>query len=400
MKKAIVVLLLLVTLLVGCADQNEGADSSTVPGTSASASSYSDITCYSASNHDVFLVGSPTDADVLSLRLPSTWVLTKRGSSFVISNERGEIGAIVPGADPNAAKWEAACEEEHKSLSTVSVAKIVEKRIGGSDFRHRFTYTYRSNGRTRTITLTVNYAEADSFSQDFIYGGAKTKQVRTDPQIGLVSAASAKKSVLILGNSFIGTSKIGGILQEMCNQNGKNCTVTAYSRGYANIGTYATDSSVVDSIKAKTFGAVFLCGCYNSDAEIVSHYATIRSACETAGIPLILFPAHNENTDTIFQVRDKYPNDLYLNWREEIDNLIYEQGIDFWDFCVNDQHKHSTPLAGYVGAHMIYRAIFGEIPSKYQSSVFDSTSYYRTLGDYVTNPAILIAGKATVYFFK
>ena len=79
--------------------------------------------------------------------------------------------------------------------------------------------------------------------------------------------------------------------------------------------------------------------------------------------------------------------------------MISEKGIDTWDFCIDDQHKHSTPLAGYVGAHMIYRAIFGEIPKKYQSNYFDSASYYATLGDYVTNPSFLIDAKATVYYF-
>ncbi|MBO4283918.1 MAG: hypothetical protein J5958_04760 [Clostridia bacterium] len=398
MEKTVVILLLLLTLLTGCVHQNESVESSTAPAEEADVS-YSDLVCYPSKNFESYLVGNQNDADVLSLRLPSSWVLTKRGSSYVITNERGEIGKIFPGAAKDTALWVPACEEEHKATGTVSVSKIVEKRINGSDFRHRFTYTYQSNNGERTITLTSNYAEADSFAQDFIYSAAKTKQIRTDPKIGFISAASAKNSVLILGNSFIGTSKIGGILQEMCDKSGKTCTVTACSRGYANIGTYATDSSIVNSIKAKNYGAVFICGCYSSDSEIVSHYGTLKAACETAGVPLVLFPAHNESADVIYQIREKYPHDLYLNWKEEINTLISEKGIDVWDFCIDDQHKHSTPLAGYVGAHMIYRAIFGEIPPKYQSSNFDYASFYATLGDYVTNPSVLTKGNATIYWF-
>lgn len=407
MKKAVVVLLLLSTLLVSCVHQNQGVENSASHGGEQDTASheketddsYLDVACYSAKSYGTFLVGSQEDTDVLSIKLPISWILTKKDSSYVIFNERGEIGKIFPGVAQDAALWEPACEEEHKATASVSVGKIIEKRVNGSDFRHRFTFTYRSNNGERTITLTSNYAEADSSAQNVIFSSAETKRVRSDPKIGIISAPSAKQTVLILGNSFIGTSKIGGILQEMCNQNGKNCTVTAYSRGYANIGTYATDSSVVDSIKAKTFGAVFLCGCYSSDTEPVNHYGTLKKACDTAGIPLILFPAHNESADVIKRIRNKYPDDLFLNWKEEINTLISEKGIDTWDFCINDQHKHSTPLAGYVGAHMIYRAIFGEIPKKYQSNYFDSASYYATLGDYVTNPSFLIDAKATVYYF-
>ena len=408
MKRTVAVLLLLCTLLVGCVHQNEGVDNpasdgSSVDNTAASGQktgdSYLDIACYPVKNYGTYLVGSQEDTDVLSLLLPSSWVLTKKESSYVISSERGEIGAIVFGVAGDAALWEPARTEKYKPSTMVSVGKIIEKRIGGSDFRLRFTFTYQSNNGERTVTLTSNYAEADSNAQITICLGADTKQLRTDPKIGIISAPSAKKSVLILGNSFIRTSNIGNILQEMCEKNGKTCTVTAYSRGYANIGTYSGDTSVINSIKAKNYGAVFICGCYTSAAERVNDYGTLKAACDSAGIPLILFPAHNESVDIVNRIRSKYPEDLFLNWKEEIDTLIYKKGIGVSNFCIDDEHQHSTPLAGYVGAHMIYRAIFGAVPKKFQSSVFDSASYYATLGDYVTDPAIVFDGNATVYYF-
>ena len=411
MKKTILVLLLLCALLVGCVQQNEGVDHSASYGGEQDGSnaenstatgnetvdSYLDVVCYPAKNFGTFLVGSLDDTDVLSLLLPSSWVLTKKDASYVISSERGEIGAIFPGVARDAALWEPACEEENRAMTTVSVGKIIEKSVDGSGFRHRFTFTYRSNNGERTITLTSNYAEMDSYAQTVIRLGAKTKQLRTDPKIGIVSAPSAKKSVLILGNSFIRTSNIGNILQEMCDKNGKNCSVTAYSRGYANIGTYSSDTSIINSIKAKNYGAVFICGCYSSAGEQANNYGTLKAACDTAGIPLVLFPAHNESVDVINQIRKNYPDDPFLNWKEEIDALISRKGIGVSSFCIDDEHKHSTPLAGYVGAHMIYRAVFGEITKKYQSNCFDSASYYATLGDYVTSPVIVFDGKATVY---
>lgn len=411
MKKSVVVLLLLSTLLVSCVHQNknfadpashegEYTDSDIENSTSHEEeydSSYLDIECYPSKNYGSFLVGSQDDADVLSLQLPISWILTKNDSSYVISNERGEIGKIFFGVAQDAALWKPACEEEHKTTATVSIGKIIEKRVNGSSFRHRFTFTYQSNNGDRTITLTVNYIEAASSAQNNILSKVKTKQVRTDPKIGIISAPTAKKSVLILGNSFINSSQIGNILQEMCGKNGKTCSVTAYSRGYANIGTYANDTTIINNIKSKSYGAVFICGCYDDLTEQVNHYGRLKAACDTAGIPLVLFPAHNERSDIISAIRDKYPNDIFLDWKQEINTLISKKGIDTSKFCIDDMHKHSTPLAGYVGAHMIYRAIFGELPQKYQSSYFDATSYYATLGDYVTNPSVLTETKASIY---
>ena len=379
MKRTVVILLLLCTLLVGCVHQNNGIDHSVSNGgerdgsgggtatspEEGSVDSYLDVVCYPVKDYGTFLVGSQDDTDVLSLQLPSSWVLTQKDSSYVISSERGEIGMIFPGVAEDAASWEPARTEKYKPTTTVSVNKIIEKRIGGSGFRHRFVFTYRSNNGERTVTLTSNYAEADSNTQRTIWLGADTKQLRTDPKIGIISAPSAKKSVLILGNSFIRTSNIGNILQELCHK----------------------------------YGAVFICGCYSSAGEQANNYGTLREACNTAGIPLILFPAHNESLEIINEIRKKYPDDLFLNWREEINTLISKKGIGVSSFCINDEHNHSTPLAGYVGAHMIYRAIFGAVPKKYTSDVFDSASYYATLGDYVTKPAIVFDGKATVYYF-
>ena len=50
-----------------------------------------------------------------------------------------------------------------------------------------------------------------------------------------------------------------------------------------------------------------------------------------------------------------------LSWKEEIDALI-SGGVRYDDMCMNDMHQHSTPLAGYVGAHLIYRNLFDKIP--------------------------------------
>jgi len=52
--------------------------------------------------------------------------------------------------------------------------------------------------------------------------------------------------------------------------------------------------------------------------------------------------------------------------------------------CINDEHLHSTPLAGVVGAHMIYRAVFGEVPPKTNFSEVSYSHITAKLDDYYT----------------
>ena len=63
--------------------------------------------------------------------------------------------------------------------------------------------------------------------------------------------------------------------------------------------------------------------------------------------------------------------------------MLIALGVNPLDMYVQDANNHSTPLAGYVGAHMVYRAIFGEIPTGTLVGEV-KTSYARAkLGDYV-----------------
>ena len=53
---------------------------------------------------------------------------------------------------------------------------------------------------------------------------------------------------------------------------------------------------------------------------------------------------------------------------------------------MNDGSEHSTPLAGYVGASMIYRALYGKMPTAeitYGKCGISQESVNRLLGEYV-----------------
>lgn len=201
---------------------------------------------------------------------------------------------------------------------------------------------------------------------------------QTEGNMGVLQIQDNRNTVLILGNSFINTSNVGDILQTMC---GSDLFVEAHSRGYASVMTYAQDDHMVQNIRRGDYSVVFICGFYNySD---VLELEKIVDACEYSNTKIAIFPAHNEDSSLIADAAAMYPNAVLIDWKKEI-NILITKGIDYYDFCFDDQHQHSTPLAGYVGAHMIYRAIFNEIP---QTTSFSQVSKQQIdlLGDYVKN---------------
>ena len=204
---------------------------------------------------------------------------------------------------------------------------------------------------------------------------------QTEGDMGVLQIQDNRNTVLILGNSFINTSNVGDILQAMC---GSDLFVEAHSRGYASVMTYAQDDYMVQNIRSGHYSVVFICGFYNySD---VLELEKIVDACKYSNTKIAIFPAHNEDISLIKDATTMYPNAVLIDWKKEISMLI-SKGIDYYDFCFDDQHQHSTPLAGYVGAHMIYRAVFNEIP---QTTSFSQVSKQQIdlLGGYVKNGTI------------
>ena len=172
--------------------------------------------------------------------------------------------------------------------------------------------------------------------------------------------------ILILGNSFIYSSRIGAILSSLFEAGGKDYTVNAVSKGYASVVRYVTDihygSEIKNEIREGRYIAVFLCGFYSEDDVLA--LPEMVEVCREGDTPLTLLPAHNENK-TLWKKGAAENNLPVLPWQSEIDALMDEGLADFFDFCIDDAHFHSTPLAGYVGASMIYRAVCGELPNDY-----------------------------------
>ena len=141
---------------------------------------------------------------------------------------------------------------------------------------------------------------------------------------------------------------------------------------------------------------MFICGLYSGD-EILN-LVNLKEACDKSETKMILFPAHNESRDVINTALKKHPDYEIIDWKNEIDNFIIS-GISKWEFCVNDQHLHSTYLAGYVGAHMIYRSIYG-VPQGKVSETITQKHVDSLLGDYKKTGIVEFNNLNTINYFE
>lgn len=374
MKKIIVFLLALLLLLCACGDTTDN-DAPDVP---PEVPPYEKIQRRKSSgfteNHYTF----QQDNVMLTLSLPSEWVLSKTDDGFDILRDDEIVGSLLAAPANDTADWTVLKTDTH-SENNVSATQYIEQKNGQEVFRYRYVYSYLADGNARTVTLTAACAEIDKACETNLLTKAAVASKMEVDTIGALSSLGDPSSFLILGNSFIGTSNIGNILSEMLQNGEKNCTVRAISTGNATVETYANNASLLASIRNGTYDAVFICGLYN-DSQ-VDRLGVLKEACDASATTLVIFPAHNESKVFSTSAQSIYPTLFCLDWREEINSLI-GGGVDRWDLCINDGPKHSTPLAGYVGAHMIYRAIYNELPTNPMQFAMNQSDIDEILGNY------------------
>ena len=331
----------------------------------------------------------------IGLKFYENWEEREDGEGGrILLRDGKEIGRLILGNVDDLKEWK---ELENKTASRAAdlvINEYLEKSGMGETlrFRHRYTYSYMEDGVAYRITLIMNYGELDESAQDALRTEVEYGEHTVNPRLNELSELRDKR-ILVIGNSFIGTSQIGIIYNEIAQKNGKGDLMQAVAEGYATVKTYAENEYVINRIENGDWSAVFVCGFYtNMNREL----GIIKRACEKSGTKLIIFPAHNENRIMIESAKGAYRSLLCLDWKREIDELI-AQGRDKWDFCYDDEHLHSTPLAGYVGAMMIWRAIYGEMPSV-ELNCIDQDCCDAILGDYLTSSGIELIDISKITF--
>lgn len=393
MKKIFAIICAVISLLIsGCSVNNKNQSDITTK-----TIDYKDIECESYDQFKTVYFSENDKMNVLSIFVPKKWNFEKNNSGYNIVEFSEIIGTVTMTFDENSEDFgECVYTEKHATVS-VDIIHTVNKLTSESEvnYTHTFTYSYEeSDGTDKRIIINMEYEKIDKNTSSKMMHYSIIEEMNNDRYMGIMRIKDNRKKVLILGNSFISSSSIGQTLQEMC---GSSITVDAYSKGYAQVYTYTNIPDIMSRIKNAEYSAVFMCGFYSTDN--VDAFKTIVDSCVASKTMLAIFPAHNENRNTIDKAASTYSYPVLIDWKEEI-NMLYKTGIDYYDFCIDDAHKHSTDLAGFVGAHMIYRAIFGKIPNPQYTYSQVLSSDIDKLGSYVYTGNISPISQDRINYFE
>ena len=345
---------------------------------------YKSIERYTPMGYDKKYFGVADSKYVINLSYPRDWEFSTDDDGItVISREGKKVGKIISGEATDLSSWKVLKTDEGKN-GTLSTAMYLEaSKKQARTYRMRFEYTYKDTPAAETthlITLISDYSEICDFTLNKMLIGQTLKSISSDTVTGSLNDLGDVSSVAIFGNSFIGSSDIGNILSEMFSSNRKHVSVHTDAWPHGTVEDFGADEYTLSNIRLGAYDVVFLCGFYKG-IQLNEPLDNIKKACDTSGTKLVVFPAHNENMGTAKSANQRYSDIGIVSWKEELDMLI-SQGVDKWELCENDSHLHSTPLAGYVGAHMIYRAIYGEMPAVGMSSTISQSYINSILGDY------------------
>ncbi len=339
---------------------------------------YTDIACAQVTDFLETTFTMENSNILFHIILPEEWGLADSDSGYYIVKDEKIIGHIT--ASENAYSPNESVNVFHRQITSenVTITHSID-RVDSSSYTRTLCYNGDDNfNKYKKLILTVNYEELDASAVYEMITDVEKDKLFTEKNMGVMKINDSRKRVLILGNSFIRTSDIGNILQTMCASDG--ITVDARSVGGVTSQYFSSDPYLMQEIRTGNFSAVFVCGFFGYND--VAQFLNFVDACEASNTKLAIFPAHNETRCEVDIAAAMYPDIPLIDWKTEI-NAFIDSGVDYLDFCVPDSHKHSTPLAGYVGAHMIYRAILNRMPT---ATDFRSVSPWEIdlLGDYPT----------------
>ena len=341
----------------------------------------------------------------LRIRMPIEWEFDGENGVYTIKEGDVEVGTVMLGEPKtDTESMTEAKSETHNDVLVKTHIGILEKS-GEKQAWYRICYSYKDDeGKSRAVTLDVLESSMDQKAFEWLSNPTPLpiKDYHKLPSISL-EGGNGKKNIALFGNSFLfdGFSGIGIILNDMMNTGRHDIDVITKSYGYATIYKYANSTesfykSCFNNIKNGEYGMVFMCGLYGN--EDVDALQKIYDACKSSNTKLVIFPAHNENSPQLENAMAKYPDLICLNWRDELDALI-EAGVAKSDLCEKDAHSHSKALAGYVGARMIYKSLFGEEPPRLSRNcdVITQETVDEKLGDIAILPKVLIPQKKICY---
>ena len=179
-------------------------------------------------------------------------------------------------------------------------------------------------------------------------------------------------NVLILGNSFIATSKVGDTLRRLASENGQKLTVKDISEGNATIESLSAHIDRDPNIRAGKYDAIFLCGIFSPQTQALQRFLSAVKGTKTK---IILFPASNESPSDIANARAMYPGSGYLGWLDIVYELYAREGFNRMNLVFDDWVLHLNEIGGYAGAQMIFHYLYRKTPVSTKTDNYISSVY-------------------------
>lgn len=380
-RTAAIITAFVIFLLSGCSGKSSEKTKPTESVYSSTSADYEKIECRKTPYDWKYVGITHGDGRTVSLYVPREWSFEKEnGQSYKIMRDGNFIGTLS--SEPVTASGKAYERRQSVNSGLTSYSEIQAVSGRENAFRRVFSMTYQADTVLKRVTVVTDYSELSTGAAQKLREGSTLLSDQASLR-GSFELKNRSTSVAVWGNSFVGTSQVGEFLNQMFEASGSRYKAFPVSRGYAQVSTYTSDEYYMQLIESGEYCAVFQCGLYSSsEAE---HLGRLKEACEKSGTLLVIFPAHNESATAINDALSRYPTISYLGWKSEIETLI-GNGVPYGAMCIDDEHKHSTPLAGYVGAHMIFRALTGKVPPETEGVIgYDFQAVSSLLGDYVNS---------------
>ncbi len=393
MKKYTILMLVVFLIFTFCSCGRSEKDNTDI---SSANLDYTDIECEKYDKFEYTYFSDKENSKILRINMPKKWNFEKSEQGYNIVEFSEVIGNITI-CDEFVSENNGQCVSETEiDAVDVFVMHTINKFQVDKDvsYSHTFIYKYEDINGSKNIVINLPYEKVSIDTASKMMNHTNLEKPARDEYLGVLRIKDNRKRILIMGNSFINSSEIGDTLQKMC---GSSIIVDAYSRGYAEVRTYANDTIMMNEIESGKYSAVFICGFYSP--ENVTALNTIVNVCKNSGTKLAIFPAHNENRSVITAACAQYEYPVLIDWKAEIDRFM-QNGIEKSFFCVNDMHFHSTAIAGYIGAHMIYRALFGKTPVESYKYNHVSQKQIDRLGEYKSTGFIVPAYSNNICYFN
>lgn len=319
------------------------------------------IPCFTVNEWREIGVNWKDSTEAIALEIPTVWEFREYepdtyqlldGGTVI-----GTLSTVKPTASNKCVLWELHDTED----IYVDYEIRLYQKDGMYKYTHYFALVVTVNGKELHAYLEVDYDQLDTEAVTHLLKSVKQSGYREGNFKIPLAQSNGSKKIFMIGNSFVRTSTVGTFLQDFIKSGEKDTEVVWQSISGAVARGYVTNE-ILDPIRKGEYSVVFLCGLYyDEDIPVIG---TFQKACNESDTLLVVFPAHNERQPQITKAKQTYPHAFFLDWKQEINDIIAVQN-NYWEFCKDDAWHHSKPPAGYVGAHMIYMALFDEVPNEY-----------------------------------